>query len=311
MRVGFAGSHGLIGSAAVTHLEAQGHEVVRLVRWSAGPAEVQWDPVGGVTRPDLLEGLDALVNAAGSPMVGRWTRRRVAAVRTSRVAGTETLATAAANLETPPAVFVTICSANGFYGERGDEILTEESAPGSGIFTALSQAWEAASIAASRAGIRVVQLRTGWVLSTEGGDLKSLLLPAKLGLRASMGNGRQWLSWIAAYDHAAAIEFVLTHDQLAGPVNATAPNPVRSKDFGDTLAAVLDRPARLRIPREALRGAFGRTFADRVALPSRRVLPARLLQAGFEFQSPTLDHALRCLLHCESSSADGGPVKPE
>ena len=293
MRVLVSGSSGLIGSALVHALEIGRHTVVRLVRSpvSEGGAGVLWDPTRQTIDRTGLEGLDAVVHLAGEPILGRWTAAKKRRIRDSRVAGTRLVAEALASLERRPAVLV-CASAAGYYGDRGDEILTEDSTPGGGFLADVCQAWEAAADPARQAGIRVVHVRTGLVLARDGGLLKTLLLPFRIGLGGPIGQGKCYWSWIALDDLVATYRFAIAREGLSGAVNAAAPNPVRNAEFARMLGAALRRPAVLPVPPFALRLVFGREAADDAMLTGSRLTPARLLDAGFRFQYPELEGAL-------------------
>lgn len=295
MKIAVTGSRGLIGSALVPFLTAGGHHVTRLVRGPSSPGgDVGWDPAHGLRDPARLEGLDGVVHLAGENIAGRWTAARKAEIRRSRVEGTEHLCESLARLERPPKVLVS-ASAIGYYGDRGDEILREESPPGHDFLAEVSRAWEAATGPAARAGIRVVNLRFGVVLSPAGGALQKMLLPFKLGAGGRVGSGRQFWSWIALDDAVGTIHHALVTEALAGPVNATSPAPLTNAEFTRTLARVLRRPALFPMPAAAARLAFGE-MADALLLASARVIPARLQAAGYRYRFPDLEGALRHLL---------------
>ena len=297
MQVAITGSSGLIGSALRRSLEASGHEVLPIVRGgtSSAPA-IRWDPGAGTIDGARLEGVDAVVHLAGESIGGaRWTEAKKARIRDSRVHGTRLIATTLATLSQPPRVLVS-GSAVGFYGDRGDEVLTEASPGGTGFLADVVARWEAAAEPAERAGIRVPRIRTGIVLSRHGGALQKMLLPFKLGLGGRVGRGRQFWSWISIEDEIAAIRHVIENDQLDGPVNLTAPNPVTQGDFAATLARALGRPAFLPTPTLGLRALFGSELVAETLTGGQRVLPARLEASGFRFMHPTLDEALRAVL---------------
>jgi uncharacterized protein (TIGR01777 family) len=297
MRVLVSGSRGLIGSALVPFLAAEGHTVTRLVRGPARPggSEIPWGPKQGKLDPGTLEGHDGVVHLAGENLAsGRWTPQRKAELAGSRVKGTRLLAETLAGLAHPPRVMV-CASAVGYYGDRGDEILNEESPAGSGFLPDLCREWEAASAPAAQKRIRVVRLRFGVVLSPVGGALKKMLLPFRFGVGGKLGSGRQYMSWIVLDDVLAVIQRVLTDDTLAGPVNAVTPSPVTNQDFTKTLGRVLMRPTIFPVPAFALRTIFG-AMADETLLASNRVQPAKLLAAGFAFSHPGLEGALRHVL---------------
>jgi hypothetical protein len=296
MHVVVTGSRGLVGSALVPFLATGGHRVTRLVRgMAAGPDETAWDPSRGLVDASRLDGVDAVVHLAGENIAaGRWTPARKAEIRRSRVDGTRNLCAVLARLPHPPNVFVS-ASAIGLYGDRGAEILTEESASGTGFLAEVCREWEAATEPASQAGIRVVNLRFGMVLSPTGGALKKMLLPFRLGMGGRIGDGRQFTSWIALDDVIGAIHHALCEESVRGPVNAVAPEPVSNAEFTRTLARVLRRPTLLPVPAFAARLAFGE-MADALLLAGARVLPTRLQASGYRFRFPDLESALRHLL---------------
>jgi uncharacterized protein (TIGR01777 family) len=291
MRIAISGASGLIGSALAPALRADGHEVVRLVRREAGAAdEVSWDPARGRLDASSLAGVDAVVSLSGANLDRRWTAARKREIRDSRVDTTSLLAHTIAGLDPKPSAFV-VAGGVGVYGDRGDEILTEESAPGSGFLADVGQAWEAAAEPARAAGIRTVNFRQGVVLTRRGGALKRMLTPFRLGVGGRVGSGRQWWSWVQLEDAVAAYRFVLEHD-VAGPVNLTSPNPATSEHFTTTLGRVLHRPTIFPLPGIAVRTIFGER-GEAVLLEGQRVLPKRLLDAGFAFSHPELEPALQ------------------
>jgi uncharacterized protein (TIGR01777 family) len=297
MRIAVSGSGGLVGGALVRSLAAVGHHVVRLVRDASrvGPDAVIWDPASGRVDGKCLEGLDAVVHLAGENIAaGRWTAARKARIRGSRVEGTRLVAGALAELARPPGVLVN-ASAVGYYGNRGDETVDEESRPGTGFLAETCVAWEAATAAAARAGVRVVRLRIGVVLSTRGGALARMLPAYRWGLGGPVGDGRQWVSWVTLEDLVRSIRHALRNDGLDGPVNAVAPQPARSAEFARALGRVLGRPARLPLPGWAVRGLLGE-MGEALLLGGARVLPTRLGEAGFEFRHAELDAALEAVL---------------
>jgi uncharacterized protein (TIGR01777 family) len=297
LHVAVTGASGLIGSAVRRRLEAAGHRVSRLVRRTAGPGEISWDPAIGSLNPTALEGVDAVVHLSGENVGARWTTERKARIRSSRVAGTRLLSETLASLQRPPEVLVS-ASAVGIYGNRGDEVLTEESPPGDpnrDFLVSVTQEWEKAAEPARVEGIRVVHPRFGVVLSPAGGALRKMLLPFRLGLGARLGTGNQWMSWISIDDAVEAVHQALVDDGLEGPVNATSPEPVTNRDFTHTLARMLSRPALFAVPEPALRLALG-DMAEGTILSSTRAVPARLLQAGYRFGHPDLESALRHVL---------------
>lgn len=292
MKVLVTGSGGLIGSALVEVLAAAGHAVTRIVRSAAPRAgEVSWDPSAGVVDAAGLEGHDAAVHLAGEPIAGRWTPAKKARILGSRVGGTRLLASALAGLRHPPMALV-CASAVGFYGDRGGEVLTEESGPGEGFLPQVVASWEAAAEPARAAGLRVVHLRFGLVLSGRGGALPRMLLPFRFCLGGPVGSGGQFVSWIALSDAVRAIVHALGHGELAGPVNTVSPNPVANRDFARAIGRVLRRPAICRLPAFAIRLMLGQMGRE-LLLASIRAAPARLLASGFSFRHPALEGALR------------------
>jgi uncharacterized protein (TIGR01777 family) len=309
-RVAVTGSHGLIGSALVEALEARGDAVVRLVRDRGGPRTARWDPVAGTVDSGALEGLDAVVHLAGAGIADRrLTAARKTVVHDSRVVGTRVLASALAGLDQPPAVLVS-ASAVGYYGDRGDEVLDEGSAPGTGFLPELCQAWEAATEPARTAGIRVVVLRSGVVLARHGGALRAQLPLFRLGIGGRLGSGRQWTSYVSLADEVAVILRAIDDRGLEGPVVAATPNPVTNASYTATLASLLHRPARLAVPRLALVAVFGATLADEMLLASQRARPSKLLEAGFRFAHPDLTTALRAALAGRGGAAGAGVDRP-
>jgi uncharacterized protein (TIGR01777 family) len=297
MIVGVTGSTGLIGSALVGALEADGHLVRRIVRQRAHDPEhdIRWDPAAGTIDAVELGGVDAIVNLAGANVAGRrWTDAYKATIRDSRVLGTRLLCRTIAGMMTKPAVLVS-ASAVGYYGDRGDEQVDESSPPGRGFLADVCQQWEAETAVARDAGTRVVNLRFGVVLSREGGALAQMLTPFRLGMGGVIGSGRQYISWIAIYDAVRAIEFALQAAALCGPVNAASPGPVTNRQFTEALGGVLGRPTMLPMPAFAARLAFGE-MADEMFLGGVRALPHALSNASFTFQYPHLEPALRHLL---------------
>jgi len=297
VKVVVTGSSGLIGSALVRALQARGDEVTRLVRRTPAPGEARWNPEEGHIERGVLEGQDAVVHLAGVGIGDRrWSEEHKRAVLDSRVKGTTLIAETIAALTDKPRVLAS-ASAMGYYGLRGDEVLTEDSAPGTGFLTEVCVQWEAATAPAEDAGVRVVHLRTGLVLSPDGGALKQMLLPFKMGLGGRIGNGRQWWSWISIEDEVGAIIHLIDGADERGPVNLTAPNPVTNEQFTRTLNGVLRRPTLLPTPTFALRAMFGSEAVDEMFLGGQRVLPARLQADGYGFRHPDLEGALRQLLH--------------
>jgi uncharacterized protein len=303
MRIVVAGASGLIGSALVPALRDDGHDVVRLVRREpAGYDEIRWDPAAGALEPASLEGVDAVVNLSGANLDRRWTERAKREILESRTKSTGLLATVAAELDPRPSTFL-CAGGTGVYGNRGDEILTEESVPGDGFLADVTSQTEAASLPARDAGIRVVHFRQGMVLSRNGGALKRMLPFFRAGIGGPVGNGSQWWSWTSLDDVVSAYRLVLTSD-IAGPVNLTAPNPVTSRQFAKALGRALRRPAVLPAPALGIRLLFGEK-GEEVLLAGQRALPARLLDAGFEFSAPTIETGLAQALSPEAPPSVG------
>ena len=295
MKIAITGSSGFIGSALVRALESRGDEIVRLVRDGPGPGRILWDPDRGELDSRALDGVDAAVNLAGEPIAKRrWTARQKARILNGRVHGTETLARSLASFSPRPRMLIS-ASAMGFYGERGDEILSEASSSGVGFLPSVCRRWEAATSLASDAGIRVVHLRTGLVLDPSGSLLKRVLLPFRLGLGGRLGNGRQWMSWITRADHIRAIVHLLDDDTASGPFNITAPDPVRNDEFTRILGHVLHRPAVFPIPRAVIAIPYGRELANDL-LSSTRMASNKLVSTGFRFEATELEPALRAML---------------
>lgn len=295
MRVVVTGASGLIGTALVDNLRADGHDVVRLVRRQPrGRDERQWDPATRTIDDDALEGADAVVHLAGAGIGDhRWTDGYRRTIRNSRVQGTATIARAIAATDPPPAL---LCgSAVGWYGDTGEEATDETGPAGRGFLAGVVRDWEAAADPAREAGARVAHLRTGVVLATRGGALGKVLPLFRLGLGGRLGSGRQWMSWIALPDHVAATRFLLDRADLDGAINVTAPEPVRNRDYTAAVARAVHRPALAPVPARALRLALG-GFADEGVLVSQRVLPARLEAAGFGFTYDDVDAALAALV---------------
>jgi uncharacterized protein len=290
MRILISGSSGLIGSSLRRHLTALGHDVQRLVRSAPAAGEVPWDPAAGALDPAAFDGVDAVVNLSGAGVGDRrWTSERKAEILHSRVDSTRLLAETMAGRAHPPAVFVS-SSAIGYYGDRGDEVLTEASGPGPAddFLVRVATAWEAAARPAADAGIRTVTARTGIVLDASSGALGRMLLPFKLGVGGRLGSGRQWWSWISLDDEVRAITHLLT-SQLAGPVNLTAPAPATNAEVTEALGSALRRPTLLPVPGFALDVLLGKELAQAVAFTSARVHPERLTGDGFAFLHPDVE----------------------
>lgn len=293
MRILISGSTGLIGSALLERLRQDGHELIRLVRSPLATDDPQaiWNIADGKMESGKLEDLDAVVHLAGENIAsGRWTNEKKRAIRDSRVNGTRFLARTLAGLDRPPRAFL-CASAVGFYGNRGDELLTEAAGPGVGLLADICREWEAAAEPVQEAAERVVHLRIGLVLSRRGGALKAMLPMFRMGLGGRLGSGRQWVSWISHEDLVEAIVHCIEDDDVRGPVNMAAPNPVRNEEFTKALAETVGRPAILPVPAFALRLAVGE-MADALLLWGARMQPQRLLASGYEFRHPDLQQAL-------------------
>jgi uncharacterized protein len=293
MKILISGLSGLVGTSLGSSLTAGGHEVIGLSR-SASSTEIGWKPMEGQIDKQGLAGVEAVVHLAGESIAKRWTDKQKGLIRESRIQGTTLLCETLAGMEIPPKVLVS-ASAIGYYGDRGDEVLTETSPPGEGFLPGVCREWEAACEPARQKGIRVVNLRIGVVLSPDGGALAKMLLPFKMGVGGKVGSGNQYWSWIALDDVVGAIEHALTNEELQGPVNATAPNPSTNYEFTKTLGKVLSRPTVFPMPKFAARLALGE-MADDLLLASARVLPERLQQTGYPFRFTELEEALRHLL---------------
>ena len=286
LSIAISGSHGLVGSALIPFLESQGHRIVRLAR----------NRTTNLIDASPIESCSTVIHLAGESVAsGRWTEARKKVLKESRVDNTRLLAEAIASQKNPPRVFL-CASATGFYGNRGDEILNEENPKGEGFLSDLASEWEAACEPAKRAGIRVVNLRFGMILSPSGGALAKMLPIFKLGLGGSLGSGRQWMSWITLPDVVSIIHHLLTHDDIGGPVNVVSPNPVTNHEFTKALGKALKRPAFMPAPALALKLILGE-MADELLLSSQRVMPKKLLDAGYRFEQADLEEALRQSIH--------------
>lgn len=297
MRVAITGATGLIGKALTADLEQDGHTVLRLVRDRSRVTAraAYWSPAEGVVDTEALSGVDAVVHLAGEPIGGalRWTESVKTRIRESRRQGTDVLARALASMDDKPAVLVS-ASAVGYYGNRGDEVLTEASDPGVGFLPEVCQVWESAAAPAAEAGIRVVHPRTGVVLSADGGALERMLPPFKLGVGGKIGDGSQWFPWISLEDEVRALRHLID-GTLDGPVNLAGPDPVTNAQFTKALGEVLGRPTALSVPAFAIKAALGE-MGERLVLDSTRVVPSRLVEDGFAFVHTDVVSALRWAL---------------
>jgi uncharacterized protein (TIGR01777 family) len=289
-----SGSSGLIGAALLPALQSSGYEITRLVRGAAsGKGRIGWNPARPLA-PESVSGFDAVVHLAGESIVGRWTEAKKRRIRESRVQGTRNLAEALAAAPLRPPLLVS-ASAIGYYGDRADETLREDSSSGDGFLPEVCREWEVAAEPAAKAGIRTVQMRFGLVLSASGGALQKMLLPFRMGVGGNMGTGRQWWSWVDIDDLVGAVQHVIKTDALQGPVNVVAPTPVRNAEFTKALASVLSRPAIFPMPAFAARLVFGQ-MGDELLLASQRVEPVKLTASGYVFQKPDLRAALKAIL---------------
>ena len=294
MKILVSGSHGLVGTALIKFLEQEGgHEIFRLVRHAPNSrSEIEWSPDRYSIALARIEGFDAVVHLAGESIAeGRWSDEKKKRIRESRVKGTKLLGDALANLTSPPRTLIS-ASAIGYYGDRGDEVLTEASTPGDGFLAELCAEWEKATALATEKGIRVVNTRFGVILDAHGGALAKMLPPFRMGIGGRLGSGKQWMSWIALDDVVGAIKFALTNEALSGPVNFVAPNPVTNSEFTKTLGKALSRPTLFPIPAFGIRLVFGE-MGDALLLSSSRVEPASLTKTGYQFQYQGLEEALR------------------
>lgn len=302
MKIGVTGATGLIGSKLCVRARAEGHEVTAFVRDPDRSRKLlpdvaihRWDASFGPPESKALEGLDGLFHLAGEPIAGgRWTPERKRLIRDSRVLGTRQLVSAISRCIRPPSALIS-ASATGYYGDRGDEELTEESPPGANFLAETAVAWEREAVRAVDFGVRTVLIRSGVVLSIDGGALAKMLTPFRLGLGGPLGSGGQFMSWIHIDDHLAMMRFALDDSAISGPLNATAPQPARNREFTRELGNVLRRPAFIPMPAFALKLIFGE-MAQALLLEGQRVMPKRALEAGFEFRFPTLGPALENLL---------------
>jgi uncharacterized protein (TIGR01777 family) len=296
MTVAVTGATGLLGTELVAFLRSGGDQVLPISRSSGGDGNVgpriRWDPEHGKLDGEALEGVDAVVHLAGETIAQRWTAERKERIRSSRIGSTELLVRTLAGLKRKPAVLV--CgSAVGWYGDRGEEELTEDAPAGDGFLADVARAWEAAAARATELGIRVVQVRTGLVLSGRGGILHTLVPLTRAGAGGRVGSGRQWQPWVAIDDWVGAVHAILRDPRLSGPTNLVAPSPVRQADLAATLGTVLQRPSVMPAPASAVGLVLGAEMAHELVLASQRVVPARLTAAGFRFAHPDLEGALR------------------
>ena len=298
MKILVTGASGLVGTALQPALKATGHEVYRLVRSSApnkAAGEIVWNPEQGTIDAASLEGIEAVIHLAGENIAeGRWTDEKKQRIRESRVKGTRLLSETLAQLKSKPQALIS-ASAIGFYGDRGDEVLTEQSASGSDFLSEVCREWELSTQPAAQSGIRVVNLRFGIILSALGGALKKMLTPFKLGIGGKVGSGEQYMSWVALDDAVGVILYALETESLRGPVNVVAPRPVTNLEFTKALGSVLSRPTIFAVPKFAARLAFGE-MADALLLSSIRVEPLRLKEAGYQFKYPELSATMHHII---------------
>lgn len=296
MRILISGSHGLVGEALIRALETGGHDIYRLVRHAPNSeSEIEWSPDRYSIAISRIEGFDAVYHLAGESIAsGRWNDEKKKKIRESRTKGTKLLSDALANLAQPPKTLIS-ASAIGYYGDRGDELLSETSPPGKDFLADVCVEWEKATEHAQEKGVRVVNTRFGIILDKEGGALAKMLPPFRMGIGGRIGDGKQWMSWIALDDVIGALQFALTNDGLSGPVNFVAPNPVTNAEFTKALGRALSRPTFFPIPEFGVRLAFGE-MADALLLSSQRVEPAKLAVSTYQFAYSNLESALRSVL---------------
>lgn len=297
MKILVSGGSGLVGTAATNALRADGHAVGHFVRpgRTASVGDVTWDPMAATVDLAAMEGADAILHLSGASIgAGRWTRDRMSTLRSSRLGSTRVLVDALAKLQRKPRVLLA-ASAIGYYGNRGDEVLTEASSNGRGFLAQLTRDWEAELLRAREIGMRTVLLRFGVILSMRGGALPKMLTPFKFGLGGRLGSGRQWISWVALKDVVGATRAALVDERLTGPVNVVAPKPVQNADFTRALALAVRRPAIFPAPAFMLRIALGE-MADEMLLASQRVRPEKLQAVGFKFRYEDLEPALRAIV---------------
>ena len=292
MKIAIAGASGLVGSAFIASVEQDGVEVTRLVRDSPKAGQIEWHPNQDAIEPGKLEGFDAIINLAGENVAeGRWTDEKKRKIHDSRVHGTHLISEAIAKLAHKPRVFL-CASATGIYGDRPDETVDEQSESGGGFLAGVCREWEKATEPAAQAGVRVVNMRFGPVLAPHGGMMEKMLTPFKMGLGGKIGSGKQYISWVSIDDVVAAMKLALNDESIRGPLNIVSPNPVTNEQFTKALGEVLSRPTLMAMPAFAARFAFGE-MADEMLLTSQKVLPKRLQDAGFKFEYPSIEGALR------------------
>lgn len=302
MKILVSGSTGMVGTAVVEMLRQRGHTVCRLVRpetakrLASGPAstDVRWDPVGGQLDAAAAEGAQAVVHLAGATIAGRWNEARKRLLRESRVDATRHLVAALSQFARPPRTFIGT-SAVGYYGDRGDEELDESRPAGAGFLAELARDWEMESSRAANFGARVLTLRYGVIFDAHAGALPQILVPFRLGIGGRLGSGNQWMAWLTLTEAVHIIRYALENEALRGPCNAVAPNPVRNREFTAILGKVLRRPTIFPVPAFAVRLALGE-MADALLLASQRAVPKKLQEAGYRFEHPELEPALRALL---------------
>jgi uncharacterized protein (TIGR01777 family) len=296
MKILITGSHGLVGKALISELNKDKHEIVSLVRHaSAGASEIEWHPNQGSIDSERVSGFDVVVHLAGESIAsGRWTDEKKRKIRESRVNGTTLLSRALARSTKPPAVFIS-ASAIGYYGNRANELLDEKSAPGNDFLAEVCVAWERATGEAEARGVRTVHTRFGIILDQEGGALAKMLTPFRMGVGGRIGDGKQWMSWIALADVIQGLKLVIEHSSITGPVNFVAPNPVTNSEFTKSLGDALSRPTLFPMPSFAARLAFGE-MADALLLSSAKVEPKRLQESGYRFEFENLQPALAAIL---------------
>jgi uncharacterized protein (TIGR01777 family) len=296
MRILITGSHGLVGKALISELNKDKHEIVSLVRHaSAGASEIEWHPNQGSIASERVSGFDVVVHLAGESIAsGRWTDEKKRKIRESRVRGTTLLSQSLARCTKPPAVFIS-ASAIGYYGNRADELLDEKSAPGNDFLAEVCVAWERSTGEAEARGVRTVHARFGIILDQEGGALAKMLTPFRMGVGGRIGDGKQWMSWIALVDVIQGLKFVIEHASITRPVNFVAPNPVTNSEFTKSLGDALSRPTLFPMPSFAARLAFGE-MADALLLSSAKVEPKRLQESGYRFEFENLQPALAAIL---------------